>query len=165
MNLAQIISLAILVVTIVGLGSQILRSAFSMSVDLTLKLDDKFNSDNLRKQRAKAAKSILKSNFKEAEDVFDFFETVGLLVRRKALDKEVAWHSFFHWIHGYWTSSSSYLVEERRKNPSVYKDFALLHQMMCEFEKKTNHLTDSEIILSLEDLKEFLDDESKSATA
>ena len=157
--------MAVLVVSVLGLWFQIQRSAFSMSVDLTLKLDDKFNSDSFRKQRAKSAKSISKSKFKEAEDVFDFFETIGLLVRRGALDKEVAWHSFFHWIHGYWTSSSAYIIEERRKNSSVYKDFALLHEMMCDFEKENNHLTDSEITLSPEDVKEFLDDESKSATA
>ena len=165
MTLAIIINLAGVIVAILVLWFQIQRSTFSMSVDLTLKLDDRFNSDSFRKQRAKAAKSILKSKFKDAEDVFDFFETLGLLVRRRALDKEIAWNTFFHWIHGYWTTCSTYIIEERRKNSSVYKEFALLHQTMCDFEMKTNHLNDSDIILSPEDLKEFLDDESKSATA
>lgn len=90
MNLAQIISLGVLIITIIGLWYQILRSSFSMSVDLTLKLDDKFNSDSFRKQRAKAAKSILKSKFKEAEDVFDFFEMLGCLFDEKLLIKK--WH-------------------------------------------------------------------------
>jgi hypothetical protein len=88
-----------------------------------------------------------------------------LLVRRKALDKEVAWHSFFHWIHGYWTCSSEYIIEERRNNSSVYKDFVQLHQLMCDYEKDTNHLTDSELILSPDEIREFLDDELKAATA
>jgi hypothetical protein len=36
---------------------------------------------------------------------------------------------------------------------------------MCDYEKDTNHLTDSELILSPDEIREFLDDELKAATA
>ena len=48
-----------------------------------MKLDDRFNTEDFRQIRSHAAQSLLSSQkLVDAEDVFDFFETVGLLVRQ-----------------------------------------------------------------------------------
>ena len=43
-------------------------------------------------QRSKAAYDLLAGNSLEAEPILDFFETMALLLRRGALDKEMVWH-------------------------------------------------------------------------
>jgi len=100
-------------VAILALCYQILRSRFSMNLDLVLKLDNKFNSDEFRKLRATIAKSILESGkdqiADDIEDVFDLFETVGYFVRHHALNKKIVWHTFYVWLHGYWSVGNNYI--------------------------------------------------------
>ena len=162
---AQITAVFVAICGLVGIAIQIHRSRFSLSVELTLKLEDKFNSQSFRKVRAAAAKSIKSGKYHEAEDLFDFFETIGLLVRRKALNKEMVWHTFFHWVHGYWLMSSAYISDMRKANPSTYRDFALLNQQLYDLEKRENISGDSELTWSPNELKQFMLDESKAATA
>src|SRR5208337_3355624 len=60
----------------------------SLSADLSMKLEDRFNEPEHRKIRSAAARALLTNkNLIDAEDVFDFFETVGLMVRTGALTK------------------------------------------------------------------------------
>ncbi len=160
MNLALILTLAGVLVAIVGLWFQIQRSRFSMSVELTLKLDDRFNGDDFSQVRSRAAKGILKREYEEAENVFDFFETLGLLVRRGALDTEMVWNTFFYWIHRYWLAGSDYILNEQRIDPSTWADFKLLHDKVVALEKKKTGATDSDLFLSGETIKQFLKQES-----
>jgi len=160
MNLALTLTLASLIVAILALLFQILRSNFSMSVDLILKLDDKFNNDSFKKLRRVAAKNIMKNNFKEAEDVFDFFETLGLLLRKGALDKEMVWNTFFYWIHHYWITGIDYITKEQRDDPPTWEDFEYLHEQVIKVEKKRTKVTDSDLLLSTDDIKKFIKEES-----
>ena len=159
MNLGLIINLAGVIVAILVLLFQIQRSAFSMSVDLTLKLDDRFNSDSFRKLRIISAKGILRKEFHEAEEVFDFFETLGLLIRRGALDKEMVWSTFFYWIHRYWLASSDYILNAQKDDPSLWSDFKLLHEEVVQVEKKKRKITDSDLFVTGEKIREFLKEE------
>jgi hypothetical protein len=160
MNLALLLTLAGVIIAIIGLCFQILRSNFSMSVDLTLKLDERFNSDSFKKVRRVAAKNIIKRNFREADEVFDFFETLGLLLRKHALDKEMTWNTFFYWIHRYWIAGSDYIADEQRDDPTTWEDFKYLHEEVIKVEKSRTGASDSDLLLSTEDIKEFLRDES-----
>ena len=102
----------------------------------------------------------MKSNFKEAEDVFDFFETIGLLLRKGALDKEMVWNTFFYWIHRYWITGSEYIADQQRDDPTTWEDFKYLHEQVIKVEKRRTKASDSELLLSSDDIKEFLKDES-----
>jgi hypothetical protein len=159
MNIALLITLCGVVVAIIALWSQILRSAFSMSVQLTIKLDEQFNSDSFRILRSKGAKGILKNQYNDAEEVFDFFETVGLLVRRHALDKEMVWCTFSHWIFNYWLVSSQYILSQQKDDPTVWAEFKQLHDVVMKVQKKKSGLPYSELVLTPEDIKQFLKDE------
>ena len=64
------------------------RSRFALGVDLIMKLDDRFNSDKMRKSRRSAAISLLNGTNNDATEVLDFFETIGYFIRRGAIDKK-----------------------------------------------------------------------------
>jgi hypothetical protein len=127
-------------VAICALIYQIRRSRFSLNVELTLKLEDRFNSSDFEKIRSNAAKSMLKKQFHLAEDVFDFFETLGYLVRRKAVDKEIVWHTFFHWVHGYWSAGAQQITKRRNeeKDQTLWEDFEYLHRLLVELDRRKN---------------------------
>src|SRR5205085_13528 len=109
-----------LIITIVALIAESKRSRFSLSVDLIMTLDERFNSDLIRKARRAAAKSINDKTYNEVDDVLDFFETVGMLTRRHALDEQLVWSTFSYWFYFYWYSTKEYIHETQKGNPTIW---------------------------------------------
>jgi hypothetical protein len=109
----------------------------SLAADLSMKLDDRFNPEDLRRARSDAARALLSNqNLADAEDVFDFFETVGLLVRTGAVTSDLAYNFFFHWINLYWVAGQGYIQKKRRIAKSLWEDFEYLYGKVLEIEKR-----------------------------
>lgn len=109
----------------------------SLSADLSMKLEDRFNSPEQRRIRANAAKALLtKQKLNDAEEVFDFFETVGLMVSTGALTEELAYNFFFHWLNMYWVAGNAYIQEERKSLKSLWKKFEIAYEAVRKIEQK-----------------------------
>ena len=99
---------------------------------------DCFSSEEWLKRRDAAAKSLSKKTYKtptdktsqDADDVLDFFETIGYLLSRGALDEKMVWHTFFHWIMGYCQAAEEYISMKRQREPKVLQDLIDLHHRM-----------------------------------
>jgi hypothetical protein len=130
MNIPQWLPITISGVgTIISLSAfayQVHRARFNQSVDLLFRLEADFFGSSKREQRAKAAKGMEKGDAVEAEPILDFFETMGLLLRRKALDAEMVAHTFFYWIDHYYTALEPYIRERQRRDPLVWKDLQVM---------------------------------------
>ena len=97
-------------------------------------MDDRF--EQMRAKRKAAAEALLKKEkVEEAEDVWDFFETLGFMVRRKAVDEELVWHTFFHWRDGYWNASRTHIAAYQATYPTAYVDFKNLHEQTLAIER------------------------------
>ncbi len=146
-----IVSLIVATAAVVAAGYQAYLLRFSLKVESLLALERKFNELGYRKSRHHAARQLL-ANAPEAdvEEVLDFLDTVGLLVRRRALDKEMVWHTFFYWIHGYWHAAAEVIERERRKNPRVWEDLPELYNCLLVIENRKG-------IQRQEDIREFLE--------
>jgi len=108
----------------------------SLAADLSMKLDDRFNTEDFRQIRSHAAQSLLSSQkLVDAEDVFDFFETVGLLVRTGALTKDLAYNFFFHWINLYWVAGQGHIQEKRKVSKSLWEHFEYLYDIVRQSER------------------------------
>lgn len=154
---------------------QISQSKDALSVELTLKLDDKFNNSRFTKQRQSIGeKFFLQSKNDLAgvteklihsgeskyrlEDILDFFETIALLVRQNILHEELVWHTFYHWLHYYYCFADGYIKHKQKEEPTVYTDIVWLHDRLYKFElKKDKDATKNE---SAQDISEFLVEES-----
>jgi hypothetical protein len=131
----------------------------SLGADLAMKLDAQFNSKDFRAIRSKAAQSLLNQvNIENAEDVFDFFETVGLFVRLGTLNDEIVHNFFFHWVNLYWTAGKSYISTKRQDTKAVWQDFEYVFQKVTEIEK-TKDPNSKDLYLSDQRLKNQLQDE------
>ncbi len=124
---------------------QIRMSRFSLSVDVVLRtMDVTFNGREFLGVRSKAATALsqIKSRHyaedrileAKVEPVLDFFETIGMLVRRKALDKEIVHSTFFYWYYGYWLNSKDLIERQRKKFPARYGDFLDLRDRLLIYE-------------------------------
>jgi len=138
------------------------RSRFALGVETLLKLDDKFDGATIKAARRKAAQSLLKNSNEGLDDILDFFEMVGLLTRRGAIDAVLVCDLFFDWIHCYWTLAKEYVDAIRvKENPTIWLEAEWLHTRLVEIEKRKSKCSTSDLALSEEDGREFLDAESK----
>jgi hypothetical protein len=78
-------------------------------------------------------------------------------VKRRTLDKEMVWHTFYYWVDGYCRAAQGYIDGERRKNPLVWNHLAPLHDAVVAFEKKKSRRFS---VLSQETVVDLLDGET-----
>jgi len=58
----------------------------------------------------------------EAQKILDFFETIGLLVRRGDLDAEDVWSSFGFWMFNIYADFRDDIEQEQRLDKNYYGD-------------------------------------------
>ncbi len=109
---------------------QIRRARFNQSIDLVFRLENDFFGPAKRLQRVKASRDLLSGNTLEAEPILDFFETMALLLRRGALDKEIVRHTFFYWIDRYYQATEVTIAARQGIDPLVWKDLTGLVETM-----------------------------------
>ena len=115
-----------LIITLSAFIWQVRRARFNQSIDLLFRLENDFFRPAKRLQRVKAARDLLNGQVLEAEPILDFFETMALLLRRGALDKEIVKHTFFYWIDNYYEATRRFIAERQRTRPVVWKDLTTL---------------------------------------
>jgi hypothetical protein len=76
------------------------------------RLDDKFNEEGMVAKRSTVAQRLLDKDTapdRQTEDLLDYFDTIGFLIDRKALDRETAWRMFSDAAFSYWFGAQAYL--------------------------------------------------------
>jgi hypothetical protein len=101
---------------------QVRRARFNQSIDLLFRLESDFFGPAKRLQRVKAAEGLLRGDVLEAEPILDFFETMALLLRRGALDREIVRHTFFYWIDRYYQATETVIAARQQADPLIWKD-------------------------------------------
>jgi len=147
------------IVAVVTLWAQTKSFKLTIGADLAMKLDERFNETEFITIRAHAAEALkAQSNLKSAEDVFDFFDTVGLFVRLRALNPEIAHSLFFHWINLYWSTGKEYIRAEQQTAKLKWVDFEKLYVKTRDIEKARDPKSE-DLCLSANRIDEYLNDE------
>ncbi len=139
---------------VIALLQQSKRARFALGIDLLLKLNA--NWDSMRPARRAAAKALSEKPSSRIDEVLDFFEMIALLMHRGAIDETMVWHSFFYWVHRYCVLASDYIATVRRTDATIWEDLGRLHQRLIGVEKRRRRCSDSDMLLSPEDIREFL---------
>jgi hypothetical protein len=155
--IAAIASLVALILTYF----QLKQFRFAHGVDLIFDLDHQFQAPELLNARRLSATALQDhSSTEEIDTVLDFFETLGILVRRNAVDDELAWNYFSHWVLRYAALTKDH-IEDRRKAESdetYWQDVEFLIERFTKIEKKKRNLKLPPFI-SPEQLDKFLAEE------
>lgn len=117
-------------------------------------LSDKFNSQEMRKARIAFAKMLVEH--RAGKDmvlagnlpVLGFFETIGHLVHRKAIDKQMVWNEFSWLIVRYHDAVmiKRNLFEDirsREQDAALYEEFEWLYRQMMSVYKSKGIIIDS----------------------
>ncbi|MBL0212125.1 MAG: hypothetical protein IPQ13_14620 [Holophagaceae bacterium] len=141
---------------------QVRLSRLALGVDLLLKLEGQFNSSMMRDTRMKAAKA-LKDGEESAEldEILGFFETLGLLVHRGAVNEELVWNSFSSWVLPYAALAQDYIKSKRKADSdgTYWMELDHLTKQLKHTEKKKRKLKTLPTI-SNKSLEEFLEIEA-----
>lgn len=154
------------IVSVFALVSNLRHSRFSMGVDILARLDDAYRSEEMRAVRARAASHLLSKKPESDPDIdflLDFFEHIGLLQRRGAVDLELVWHAFYSPITFYCDVTTEYRSRARSEDPAHWEDIEQLASRMYKYQRRRDcRLTDVSICVQ-DDLtlvqREFLDEE------
>ncbi len=146
------------------------RSRFSFGMDLLFKITDQFNHPDFTLKRIAAAKFLLKLKDKtdyykwicpDLDEILDFFQIVGSLTRRGALDKNIVWEYYSYWVNNYYVASEQYIKLCQQEFPQTYEDIVWLHKLFIKLENKEYKFTKRKYSdPSPAALKQFLIDES-----
>jgi hypothetical protein len=115
--------------------NQLRLDRFQQRVDLLFRMEGIF-FERLKAERAKAARGILEGNFTDAEPVLDQFETVAMLVNRKALDAGMVKHTFFYWMNNYFEACSAHIQRRQKEDPLYWKDLSRLVPQLRELDAR-----------------------------
>jgi len=145
------------------------------SIDLALRLEERFDSKAVVIARRAAAKQLQNFNdvetrsdatlvtsdprWTDVDDIMNFFETVGTVTRLGHVDQALAYHFFFPWLNLYWQGARRYIDAQRSLSPAVvWKDAEWLYRVLCSQERELNggkRLTWTEA-----EFKEFINEEA-----
>lgn len=130
-NLSAWANVALAVVALVALvlaWQQLRQSREQTKVAHLLDLEARFTSSPILDLRAALAKKKVKGEEEPAElyDVLDFFETVGLLVKRGYLDKGDVWETFGYDVLHICADSKESIEKMQQDDPPVYSHFIAL---------------------------------------
>lgn len=159
------------IAAISAIGWNIWRAKYNLGIDLILKLGERFEKPEMREIRAKAAKALIiqdpETGDAHIDDVLNFFEEIGFLLERKAIDAKAAWTFFHFWVDGYYHSTSNYrrCQNHQARQTPFYDEFEQLYLTLAEVDRKDQiergrlkHGSPIEAS-SEEDIRDFLDGE------
>jgi hypothetical protein len=117
-------TLIALIASVASLGYQIWRTGLVQAADLLMRFEQNFFGPDKVKQRSLAAQNNLQNpdDFREMEDILDFFETIAMLTRKRALDIYMVWHTFDYWIERYFAVAAPYIRARQIEEPGVWED-------------------------------------------
>jgi hypothetical protein len=96
-------------------------------VELYLKLREGFDGERIVSARKALAHQLLNKapHHEIQEDVMNSFEDMGMLLRRRYLDRGMVWDTFSYYGMTWWSACEDYVAEERRRkrDPSLFTDF------------------------------------------
>jgi hypothetical protein len=137
-----------------------LREELLLRTQLTFM--DRFDGSELRKQRSVLASYFIKNVQHDLvkEHVLEFFEDLGLFLRRGYLDEELVWSTFGYYAVRWWKAAYDYIDRERtdKKDPEIFADFQELTKRFQARDLKKG-LSDP----TTDDVNAFLNDEYLAA--
>lgn len=168
-HIVDIATVATVIVALYAIRQQSKDTHFSLGVQILREYEKEFNSEEMKRSRAALAKEYLKirsgtsldEKFEVYSDPIDFFEAVGILLKRRALDIELVEAYFSYWFTRYWQ-----IVEEdvkkfrnRHNDDSFWKHCDYLHKQFNKFGFK--HLEYRELLKDFgeSEIRRFLKEE------
>jgi hypothetical protein len=163
MAVTAIASWVLVGITFYLISNQIQISKNDLQVRIQLNFEERFESESfIRIRKNSSSQLLMKKGFKGIhEEILNFFESIGMLLRKKYFDEEMAWIGFGYYAIRYWEAYKEYIHAERArvKDDTLYTEFEFLKDQMYAIEMLKRKLTQEEIKIKPEEITDFLSEE------
>lgn len=160
-----VISLVSVIITLWAVIRQTRDNHFSLGVQTLRDLDKEFDNKGIRRlcielvnhySKLKSGKRLSPAIFSDYTTVFDFFETIGLLLRRRALDIELVHSSFSYWVIPIWELAEPDIKvwRERNDDNAYYMDFNYLYKNLVKYDARLRKISVRK--MTNQELKDFM---------
>jgi hypothetical protein len=144
--LAAIFAGLLVIATIVMIALQIRFSKRDMFIRNIIAYEEKFDSKRMIGYRKILAEQIINNSphSQIKEPVMNFFESLGLALRMKALNKKMVWATFSFYSIRWWLSCQQYIKDEQAANKhdkTIFNNFKYLVEIMQKMEAKEQKKT------------------------
>jgi hypothetical protein len=155
------IAAAALVGTGLALAVQIWLARTSSGIDNLWRLVDKWDGDDMVSKRARAAQAMKRHHdTDDVADVLNFFEQLGYLVRKKAIDKESAWAMLSDWALPYYRAAQYFITADRAVDETYWEDFEGLNQVLLQVESRRRRKREGDVQPTSAQVQKLLESES-----
>jgi hypothetical protein len=151
---------------LIAIFYQVRQARFASNIDNLWKLDDKWQAADMLSARKAVASGLVQNKLNglddQIHDVLNFFEWVGSLVHKGALDVDGAWNNFSTWAVGYWLAlSDCKWIDKNRHDKAVWSEYERLEAELVRLEADKKGWTDDAVRSDYKrDRPEFLARES-----
>jgi hypothetical protein len=129
--IALIIALITAMIAIGGLVQERKLTKFSVGANLLVRLEDKYDEQAMVKKRKRAALALLShADPSCARGVLDFFEEIGILLQKDALDADLVYNEFSYCAISYWEASKGFIERLRLADSTWFSAYAGLIQTL-----------------------------------
>jgi hypothetical protein len=136
------------------------RARLSTGVESVWHLSEQWSSSTMLDIRSSAAAGLLAGKpTPDVDGVLSFFEEVGLLVNRGAVDEELAALQFYWPMASYWSASKEYIEKVEHDRPSAWEDVGSLVTRLSTIEAHRRSRPVTDMLPSKEQVQQFLLDE------
>ena len=133
-------------------------------IQLYLELRKEFDGYLIEQRKILARQFLERASFEEInEPVLNFFEDMGMLLRRNLLNHDMIWDTFSYYARMWRSASRDYIATMRTDlggDETLFTDFDYLAERMCEAEARKRGKTRGELEPSPSQLKTFLEAEA-----
>jgi hypothetical protein len=141
------------------------RHRFSMGLDLILRLEDQFRTERMYVNRRKASLAFQANHCADAvneiDEIIDFFEGVGFMVSRGALNEKIVWTFFSSYLFRFWHFAQEYIEQERKRDTTLWSEFIKLYHTLVKIQLGVRWKCGTGLKLSEEDYRQFLQEEAR----
>jgi hypothetical protein len=152
-NVTAVAGILTAIAAIAGALIIVWQTRLTMHTQVFHQLLSRWESADMQKIRSYAASSLLADKpISYVDDVLDFFETLALFRRRKILDEDIVWHTFYWAMVCYWCKTESYIRDAQKdEGAETWKDLSELMPVLIRREGTRP---------TAEQVKQFLTDET-----
>jgi hypothetical protein len=175
---AQIVGPVLAVVAVVAVAFQIRNDGFRHGVELLIEFQRDYDSASMREMRKAAAESLLRQRTQNlptpsydrgVSRVLNFYQMIGILTSKGALDSTLVWDKFFNRVNVYYSATGEYREKRRKEKdtPFLWQMFEQLHSDLHKIDRKERdrHKGKSQPTLADTFINEWLKDEAREQIA
>jgi hypothetical protein len=154
-------TIVLAVVTARCMRAQSRDTRTTVQLDILLRLADKWDAPALRQARHQAATHWCNVNQvlpRPADQILDFFETLGYMLRHSHVDTHMAHNEFSAYVVAWWHVFQQHVSDTRKHldDPTIWLNAEWMAKKLNQVDARSRNILRTEVLMTDAEAKKFL---------